>query len=79
MKRHSLLVICFIKSILPFHICASEVYDVNISQVIIQKGLSQNTVRTVAVDGDGFIYKDTTTTDIYTRTYTLSLHDALPI
>ena len=56
MKRHSLLVICFIISILPFHICASEVYDVNISQVIIQKGLSQNTVRTVAVDGDGFIW-----------------------
>ena len=56
MKRHSLLVICFIISILPFNICANEVYDVNISQVIIQKGLSQYTVRTVAVDGDGFIW-----------------------
>src|SRR5213596_2032293 len=26
-----------------------------------------------------FFFKDTTTTEIYTRPYTLSLHDALPI
>ena len=36
-----------------------NIYDVNISHVISQKGLSLNTVRTIAVDGDGFIWAGT--------------------
>ena len=36
-----------------------NIYDINISHVISQKGLSLNTVRTIAVDGDGFIWAGT--------------------
>ena len=38
---------------------AHDTYDINLSQVTHQKGLSQNTVRSVAVDGDGFIWMGT--------------------
>ena len=53
--RKTLLMLCgVILNTLQLH--AHDVYDINISHIISQKGLSQNTVRTVAVDGRGFVW-----------------------
>ena len=57
MKRQFLLVLYFIINTLSLY--SNEAFDINISQVKTQKGLSQNTVRTIAVDGDGFIWMGT--------------------
>src|SRR5213596_888085 len=48
-------------------------------RILIVDGLTKRFGGLSAVDHVSFFINDTATTEIYTRPYTLSLHDALPI